>query len=95
MSPQWPANAGSVSSWAHQTWSDLAARPDKARALVVLPVHGYADHGFGLPLNTEEVVGSAVLRAALTAAGAESQVLVLPPFTFGAAPYAHCHFGAD
>lgn len=95
MSLHWPANADSPSAWAHRTWSDLAARPDKARALVILPVHGFADHGFGLPLNTEEIVGSAVLRAAVTASGLAPQLLVLPPFTFGAAPYAHTHFGTD
>jgi creatinine amidohydrolase len=95
MSLHWPANADSASAWAHQTWSDLAARPDKTRALVVLPVHGFADHGFGLPLNTEEIVGSALLRSAVTASGQAAHVLVLPPFTFGAAPYAHTHFGTD
>ncbi len=95
MSPHWPANADSTSAWAHQTWSDLAARPDKARVLVILPVHGFADHGFGLPLNTEEIVGSALLRSAVTASGIAAHVLVLPPFTLGAAPYAHTHFGTD
>ncbi|HSI09726.1 MAG: creatininase family protein [Rariglobus sp.] len=95
MSLHWPANADSASAWAHQTWSDLAARPDKARVLVILPVHGFADHGFGLPLNTEEIVGSALLRSAVAASGLATQILVLPPFTFGAAPYAHTHFGTD
>jgi creatinine amidohydrolase len=95
MSLHWPANADSPSAWAHQTWSDLAARPDIARALVILPVHGFADHGFGLPLNTEEVVGSAVLRAAVAASGLAAHILVLPAFTLGAAPYAHTHFGTD
>lgn len=95
MSPLWLANADPATAWAHQTWSDLSARPNKTRTLVILPVHGFADHGLGLPLDTEEVVGSAVLRAALTSAGAKSQVLVLPPLRFGAAPYPHTHFGVD
>lgn len=95
MSLHWPANADSASAWAHQTWSDLDARPDKARVLVILPVHGFADHGLGLPLDTEETVGSALLRSSVAASGLAAHILVLPPFTFGAAPYAHTHFGTD
>ena len=95
MSLHWPANADSATAWAHQTWSDLAARADKDRTLVILPVHGFGDHGLGLPLNTEEIVGSAVLRAAIDSAALQPHVLVLPPFQFGAAPYAHSHFGVD
>lgn len=95
MSFPWPANADPATAWAFQTWSDLAARPDKTRALVILPVHGFADHGMGLPLDTEETLGSALLGSAIGAAGIARQTLVLPPFTTGAAPYAHNHFGAD
>jgi creatinine amidohydrolase len=95
MSLHWPANADSATAWAHQTWSDLAARPDKDRALVILPVHGFADHGLGLALNTEEIVGTAVVRAAIDSAALQPHVLVLPPFQFGAAPYAHSRFGVD
>jgi creatinine amidohydrolase len=95
MSPHWLANADPATAWDHQTWSELSARPDKARTLVVLPVHGFADHGLGLPLDVEETVGSAVLRAAITASGLHSQLLVLPPLRFGVAPYPHTHFGVD
>lgn len=95
MSFPWPANADPATSWAHQTWSDLAGRPDKDRVLVILPIHGFADHGLGLPLDAEAVTGSAVLRAALDDSSIQPHVLVLPPFHFGAAPYAHCHFGVD
>jgi creatinine amidohydrolase len=95
MSLHWPANADSTTAWAHQSLSDLASRTDKDRALVILPVHGFADHGLGLPLNTEEVTGSAVLRAAIDSAALQKNILVLPPFQFGAAPYAHTHFGVD
>lgn len=95
MPPHWLANAEPATAWAHQTWSELSARPDKTRTLIVLPVHGFADHGLGLPLDAEETVGSAVLRAAISAAGQQSQVLVLPPLRFGAAPYPHTRFGVD
>lgn len=95
MSSQWLANADPATAWSHRTWSDLSARPDKARTLVILPVHGFADHGLGLPLDAEAIASCAVLRAAITAARLQSHVLVLPPFCFGAAPYAHTHFGVD
>ena len=95
MPPHWLANADPATAWDHQTWSELAARPDKARTLVILPVHGFADHGLGLPLDVEETVGSAVLRSAIAASGLQSQLLVLPPLRFGVAPYPHTHFGVD
>lgn len=95
MSPLWPDNANPSSAWACQTWSDLAARPDKARTLVILPVQGFADHGLGLPLDAETTLGSALLSAAIGTAQLEGQLLVLPAFQFGAAPYAHTHFGTD
>jgi creatinine amidohydrolase len=95
MPPHWLANADPAIAWDHQTWSELSARPDKARTLVVLPVHGFADHGLGLPLDVEETVGSAMLHAAIAASGLHPHLLVLPPFRFGVAPYPHTHFGVD
>ena len=95
MHPLWLANQEPETAWALQTWSELAALPDKARTLVVLPVHGFADHGMGLPLDVEETVGSAVLRTAITAGVLQPHLLVLPPMRFGLAPYAHCRFGVD
>ena len=95
MSLLWLANADPATAWAHHTWSDLSGRTDKARTLVVLSVHGFADHGMGLPLDAEEIVGSAVLRAAIGATAHKERLLVLPPLRFGAAPYAHSHFGVD
>jgi creatinine amidohydrolase len=95
MSLPWSATADPATAWACQTWSDLAARPDKTRTLIVLPFHGFADHGMGLPLDAEEALGSALLASALATGGTAGQILTLPPFSFGAAPYAHTHFGVD
>src|SRR6187402_2723909 len=95
MSPPWPANADSATDWSCHTLSGLAARPDKARTLVVLPVFGFADHGLGLPLDAEEILGSSVLRSAITAGALTPHVLVLPPLRLVAAPYAHGRFGVD
>lgn len=95
MPPHWLANVDPATAWDCQTWSELSARSDKTRTLIVLPVHGFADHGLGLPLDVEETVGAAVLRAAITGTGQPAQLLVLPPLRFGAAPYPHTRFGVD
>ena len=91
----WLANAAASTAWAHRTWSELAARTDKETTVVILPVHGFADHGMGLPLDAEEVAGSAVLRAAVESISPSTPALMLPPLRFGAAPYAHTFFGVD
>ncbi|MFA6287027.1 MAG: creatininase family protein [Opitutaceae bacterium] len=95
MPPFWLANAAASTAWAHRAWSELAARTDKETTVVVLPVHGFADHGMGLPLDAEEIVGSAVLRSAVEAVSPSAPVLVLTPLRFGLAPYPHTFFGVD
>jgi len=95
MPPFWLANAAASTAWAHRAWSELAGRTDKETAVVILPVHGFADHGMGLPLDAEEIVGSAVLRSAVEAISPAAPVLVLPPLRFGVAPYPHTFFGMD
>jgi creatinine amidohydrolase len=62
----------------------------------VLPVHGFADHGLGLPLDAEEIIGAALLRDAVTTGSAGGLALkVLPPLRFGLAPYPSTFFGID
>lgn len=95
MSMTWLADADSDTAWAHRAWSDFDAFPDKRRALVILPVHGFADHGLGLPLDAEEAAGGAILRRAVTKAKSVLPLVVLPPLRFGLAPYPHTHFGLD
>ncbi|MDR0352829.1 MAG: creatininase family protein [Opitutaceae bacterium] len=95
MSMTWLADADFDTAWAHRAWSDFDAFPDKRRALVILPVHGFADHGLGLPLDAEEAAGGAILRRAVAKAGAVLPLVVLPPLRFGLAPYPHTHFGLD
>ncbi|GAB1488854.1 hypothetical protein MASR2M8_13020 [Opitutaceae bacterium] len=95
MSTSWLANADPTSSWAHFAWSDFAALGAGNRTLAVLPVHGLADHGLGLPLDAEEAVGSAVLRRAVTALAGHASLRVLPPLRFGLAPYPSTFFGID
>ena len=95
MSPFWLANADPSTAWAHLAWSELAARPDKENTVIVLSVHGFADHGMGLPLDVEEVVGSSVLRGAVEAISPRTPLLVLPPLRLCLAPYPHTIFGVD
>jgi creatinine amidohydrolase len=96
-------------AWAHlptTAFADIARRPG---ALALLPVHGHADHGLGLPLDAEEQLAAPLLAAATAttataatataivaaAATATASVCVLPPFRFGPAPYPCCFFGID
>ena len=74
--------------WAHHSTIDFpgAATPDM-ETLCILPVYSYGDHGLGLPLKLEEVVGSAVLDRALDYLPAPQSVRVLPPLVFGLVPY--------
>jgi creatinine amidohydrolase len=96
MSTTWLANADPSTTWAHRSWTELAALPAREHALVILPVHGLADHGLGLPLDAEEILGSALLReAALLAKTAGLTLSVLPPLRFGLAPSPSTFFGLD
>lgn len=90
------ANIDPASDWTRFATTAFSARIGRSDAPAVLPVFGIADHGLGLPLDVEEVIGSEILRracAALRAAGGEPWVL--PPLRFGPAPYPSQHFGLD
>lgn len=88
----WLARAGFETSWAHLPTTEFSAFAGSAGALAVMVVHGFADHGLGLPLDAEEVLAGLLLPEACARLG--GGVLVLPPLRFGAAPYAgHTWFG--
>lgn len=96
MSTSWLANAEPTTAWAHQPWTEFDALPQRDRALVILPVHGFADHGLGLPLDAEELAGASLLReAASLGKSAGLSLRVLPPLRFGLAPYPSTFFGID
>jgi creatinine amidohydrolase len=95
MSTSWLANADPATAWAHYPWSDFGTGAVGAPVIAVLPVHGFADHGLGLPLDAEEVVGSAVLRRAVAALSPVGLIRVLPPLRFTLAPYPSTFFGID
>ncbi|MDF9826276.1 creatinine amidohydrolase/Fe(II)-dependent formamide hydrolase-like protein/REP element-mobilizing transposase RayT [Ereboglobus sp. PH5-10] len=95
MGTSWLANAHHENFWPHHSWPEFAALSDDARARtsVVLPVHGFADHGLGLPLDAEEVAGGEILKRAAMEC---DSLLVLPPLRFALAPYQRStFFGVD
>ena len=81
--------------WSTFGWTQFPGKSADDRTLVVLPVHGLADHGIGLPLGTEETVGAAVLSTALGQIDRRINVRVLPPIRFALAPYPSSTFGID
>jgi creatinine amidohydrolase len=81
-------------AWSHRTWEDFAAAPASDTRIAILPLHGFADHGLGLPLHLEEVIGSRLLRDAL-AGIPPSEACVLPPLRHVVGPYAACSFSVD
>ncbi len=86
----WLARAHGDCSWAHLPTTEFAAAAARPGALAVLPFHGFADHGMGLPLDLEEVVASELLAEACAEADTCSSPCVLPPLRFGPAPYPSC-----
>jgi creatinine amidohydrolase len=96
MTMTWLARAHPDTSWAHLPTTEFAGAASRPGALAVLPVHGFADHGLGLPLDLEEVLASALLTDACAEANLSSSPCILPPLRFGPAPYPGCGwFGVD
>jgi len=91
----WLADVDLETAWAHHTWPEFGKTQLGPRALAVLPIFGFADHGLGLPLDAEEILGSALLKAAVRSAKAAGTVRVLPPLRFCTAPYPSNFFGVD
>jgi len=89
------ANVDRDTFWANHAWNDFAVAAGHDRALAILPVYGFADHGLGLPLDAEEIVGNAILRRATEQIKTAIPCRVLPPVRFGLAPYPATFFGID
>jgi creatinine amidohydrolase len=87
MTMTWLARAHPDFFWAHLPTTEFPATAARPGALAILPVHGLADHGFGFPLDLEEVVAGALLPQACSEASAASAPCLLPPLRFGPAPY--------
>lgn len=96
MESSWLANIDPASDWTRLPTGAFSTVARQPGALAILPVFGCSDHGLGLPLNVEEVIGSELLRRACTALRtAGGHPWVLPPLRFGPAPYPAQYFGFD
>lgn len=89
------ANGEGTTAWENHTWEEFASLRDKHLHLVILPLHGIADHGMGLPLDIEETIGGEVLRRAVVQSMPEIRLRVLPPLRFVLAPIPASFFGVD
>lgn len=69
-------------AWHGRRWPEFAAPQKTGCKLVVQPIYSVADWAMGRPLDAEEVVGSAVLDAALDHLGGSGHPRVLPPFRY-------------
>ncbi len=86
MTMTWLAQAHPDTAWAHLPTTDFPGWCARPGAIAILPVHGCADHGMGLPLNVAEAVGDSLLAPASAEASGNCAPLVLPPLRFGPAP---------
>ena len=82
MGLNWLADAEPETCWAHHPWTDFASLAQREYAVAVLPVHGFAEHRAGCPVDLEELLGSHLLRQAVTLVGSRFPVRVLPPLRF-------------
>jgi creatinine amidohydrolase len=94
MATTWLADADPRTCWAHQPWPRLGAQAQPEYAVVVLPVHGFANHGANRPVDIEEVLGGRLLRSAVARAAPRFALRVLPPLRFVTAA-ADGFFGVD
>ena len=89
------SDISSRGQWANLGTTDFGSLPKRTEYLIVLPVVGMADWGFGRPLDLEENLTAAILNHALEQVSDRIDLLVLPPMRFVAAPYDHTFFGMD
>jgi creatinine amidohydrolase len=89
--------ADDATFWPWFTWTDFARMPDRATAVVVIPLAGFADWGLGHAYDAEEVVLTHVLRAAAAKRdrGTPPRLLVLPPLRFVLGPVGASVFAVD
>lgn len=73
-----------ASAWASRPTSDYGGATAE---VAILPIHALGDHGLGLPLDSEEVLGSMLLSEATRLAAAEAPFIILPPLRVGLSPY--------
>ena len=75
---------GSSHAWAYRP---TTAFGELTSGVAILPVHGFADHGLGLPLDIEEVIGSELLRKSTSSGELDHVPVIFPPVRWGLSPY--------
>jgi creatinine amidohydrolase len=73
------------------TWTQIAALPDRAHTVIVLPAGSIEQHGPHLPCAVDSVIAAGVMGHALARLPAEVPAYALPPITFGKS-CEHLHF---
>ncbi len=90
------ANVEPSSSWARLQTGAFTAHVRRPDSLAILSIYGVADHGLGLSLDIEEVIGSEILnRACVALRSGGGNPWMLPPLRVGPAPYPSQYFGVD
>ncbi|MFQ4134788.1 creatininase family protein [Nodosilinea sp. PGN35] len=77
--------------FAYLTWTDIAALPDRANAVIVQPMGAIEQHGPHLPLAVDSAICTTVLGKALAQLDAAVPVYSLPPLYYGKSNE-HWHF---
>jgi creatinine amidohydrolase len=73
------------------TWSQIAALPDKANTVIVLPAGSIEQHGPHLPCAVDSIIAAGVVGHALALLPPEVPAFALPPITYGKSDE-HLHF---
>lgn len=69
-------------AWHARRWPQFDEYPSPEETLVIQPIYSIADWCMGRPLDSEEVVGSALLDQALEQTRDDLTALVLPPIRY-------------
>jgi creatinine amidohydrolase len=73
------------------SWTDVAALPDKANTVVVLPVGAMEQHGPHLPCSVDATIAAGVVGHALARLAAQVPAYAMAPIVYGKSEE-HLHF---
>jgi len=69
-------------AWHARRWPQFDEYESPEKTLVIQPIYSISDWGMGRPLDSEEVVGAALLDQSLDRTRDDLTALVLPPFRY-------------
>ena len=76
------------------TWTQIAALPDKANTVIVLPAGSTEQHGPHLPCAVDTIIAAGVMGHALARLPADIPAYALQPICYGKSDE-HLHFPAN